>query len=145
MNIAVRAATDADEHSVIALWNACGLVVSHNDPSADFRFARAKENSDVLLGIDGNGHVVATIMVGHDGHRGWLYYVAVDPKQRKQGLGRQMVQAALTWLQERGVPKAQLMIRETNTEVAAFYERIGFEAIPRTVMEKWLPKPEPRN
>ena len=141
MTLSIRPATEADEDSVITLWRDCGLVVSHNDPHADFRFARGKDNSDILVGAGAEGHVAAAIMVGHDGHRGWLYYVAVDPARRKRGLGRLIVQAALDWLEAKGLPKAQLMIRDTNTEVAAFYERIGFRPIPRIVMEKWLPKP----
>jgi len=141
VTLSIRPATEEDEESVITLWRDCGLVVSHNDPHADFRFARGKDNSDILVSAGAEGHVAAAIMVGHDGHRGWLYYVAVDPARRKQGLGRSIMQAALGWLEARGVPKAQLMIRDTNTEVAAFYERIGFRPVPRTVMEKWLPKP----
>jgi ribosomal protein S18 acetylase RimI-like enzyme len=130
---------EEDQSAVIALWRSCGLTVSHNDPAADFRLARGKENSDVLLGMEADA-VVASVMVGHDGHRGWLYYVAVDPAWRGKGLGRQMVLAAELWLSRRGLPKAQLMIREANTDVAAFYQRIGFETAPRIVMQKWLGK-----
>lgn len=77
-------------------------------------------------------------MVGHDGHRGWLYYLASDPGSRGRGFGRQMVQAAEEWLRQRGVVKAQLLVRETNTKVVSFYEHLGFEVAPRTVMSKWL-------
>jgi ribosomal protein S18 acetylase RimI-like enzyme len=135
----IRLATVDDESAVIVLWQTCGLVVSHNDPVADFRMARGKQNSDILLGVDGDA-IIASVMVGHDGHRGWLYYVAVAPEQRRTGFGRQMVRAAEAWLLQRGLPKVQLMIRETNTEVAAFYERVGFETAPRIVMQKWLEK-----
>ncbi len=69
---------------------------------------------------------------------GWIYYVAVDPDQRHKGLGRAAVKAGEEWLKDRNVAKLQLMIRETNIEVAAFYEGAGFKKIPRTVMEKWL-------
>jgi ribosomal protein S18 acetylase RimI-like enzyme len=138
MSLTIRGASKADEAAVIALWRICELVVSHNDPIADFRFARAKENSDVLIGLNSDEEIIGTAMVGHDGHRGWLYYVAVAPVHRSKGIGRAMAQAGEQWLAQRGVAKAQLMIRETNTEVAAFYERIGFKTIPRTVMEKWL-------
>jgi ribosomal protein S18 acetylase RimI-like enzyme len=77
-------------------------------------------------------------MVGHDGHRGWLYYVATAPQARGAGLGRTLVQAAEQWLQQRGVVKAQLLVREMNTKVVAFYEHLGFEITPRVVMGKWL-------
>jgi ribosomal protein S18 acetylase RimI-like enzyme len=138
MTLEVRAAIEADEATVVALWRACGLVASYNDPATDFRFAHAKENSDVLVGTDTSGRIISSIMVGHDGHRGWLYYVAVAPDCRAQGVGRSMVKAGEKWLSARGVKKAQLMVRETNTETVAFYERVGFETIPRTVMQKWL-------
>jgi ribosomal protein S18 acetylase RimI-like enzyme len=144
MTLVLRVASEADEEAVIALWRTCGLVVSHNDPATDFRFARAKENSEVLVGLAPDGKIIGSAMVGHDGHRGWLYYIAIAPGYRAQGLGRIMMQAAEKWLAERGVAKVHLMIRETNTEVAAFYRRLGFEAIPRTVMEKWL-RPKPSN
>lgn len=138
MTFEVKAAGPSDEADVIALWRACGLVVSHNDPVADYRFALGKSNSDILIGVLSNGKIVGSAMVGHDGHRGWLYYVAVAPEQRFKGFGRAMVEAGTEWLNARGVAKAQLMIRDSNTAVAAFYERIGFKTIPRTVMEKWL-------
>ena len=77
-------------------------------------------------------------MLGHDGHRGWLYYVASSPRTRGSGIGRQMIQAAEEWLRQRGVLKAQLMVRETNTKVVSFYEHLGFEVTPRVLMSKWL-------
>jgi ribosomal protein S18 acetylase RimI-like enzyme len=92
----------------------------------------------VLVGIDENGRVAGSVMVGHDGHRGWLYYVAADPDARGAGIGRKMASAAEDWLRERGVRKVQLMIRETNTGVAEFYERMGYKTEPRVVMSKWL-------
>lgn len=138
MTLTIRPATGADEAAVTDLWRICGLVVSHNDPATDFRVARAKENSDVLVGVAPEGKIIGSAMVGHDGHRGWLYYVAVSPDHRARGIGRSIVEAGETWLSERGVSKAQLLVRETNTEVVAFYERIGFETIPRVVMQKRL-------
>jgi ribosomal protein S18 acetylase RimI-like enzyme len=137
MSLAIRSATLEDEAVVVSLWRACGLVVPHNDPSADFRFAKAGPSSDVLVGED-SGAIVAGVMVGHDGHRGWLYYVAVNPTSRRRGLGREIAGAAEGWLRDRGVVKVQLMVRETNAEVAKFYEHLGFEKTPRLVMGKWL-------
>jgi ribosomal protein S18 acetylase RimI-like enzyme len=127
-----------DEAGAIALWRACGLVVSVNDPTADFRFAVEGASSDVLLGFDDAGRLKASVMVGHDGHRGWLYYVAASPDARGLGFGREIVQAGEDWLRARGVVKAQLLVRETNTMVVPFYERLGFETTPRVLMSKWL-------
>lgn len=136
--LTIGAAEAKDEAEAVALWRACGLVVAYNDPGADFRFAVAGACSDVLLGRDAGGRVVGSVMVGHDGHRGWLYYVAADPDLRGRGVGRRMVRAAEAWLRARGVPKVQLMVRPTNTQAAAFYERLGFEETPRTIMARWL-------
>lgn len=138
MPLTIRQATADDEPAVVALWRACDLVASYNDPAADFAFAKAGACSDVLVGEDEAGRLKASVMVGHDGHRGWLYYVAASPDSRGVGFGRQMVSAAEAWLRARGVVKVQLLVRETNTKVVAFYERLGFETAPRVIMGKWL-------
>ncbi len=133
----LRCATQADENAIVSLWRICGLTVPYNDPAQDFRFALGKPNSDILI-AERDGVVNGTVMVGHDGHRGWLYYLAVAPDDRKQGLGRALVREAENWLRARSVPKVQLMVRETNAEVAAFYDRVGYEPMPRIAMQKWL-------
>jgi ribosomal protein S18 acetylase RimI-like enzyme len=138
MLLTIRSAAAEDEQAVIALWRVCDLVASYNDPAVDFAFARAGACSDVLVGEDDSGRIKGSVMVGHDGHRGWLYYVASDPDSRGAGIGRQMVTAAEDWLRERGVAKAQLLVRETNTKVVSFYQHLGFEVAPRTIMGKWL-------
>jgi ribosomal protein S18 acetylase RimI-like enzyme len=134
----IRAATSEDEAAVVDLWRVCGLVTSYNDPAADFAFARAGACSDVLVGVDDDGVIRASAMVGHDGHRGWFYYVASDPNSRGTGFGRQIVDAGESWLRQRGIAKVQLMVRETNTKVVAFYEHLRFEVTPRVVLAKWL-------
>lgn len=138
MPLKIRNAKPEDEEAVVALWHACGLVASYNDPAADFCFALNGACSDILVGEDKTSRIVGSVMVGHDGHRGWLYYVASDPGSRGSGVGRQMVQAAEDWLRARGVVKVQLLVRETNTKVVSFYEHLGFETAPRVVMSKWL-------
>lgn len=138
MPMTIRDAVPEDEAAIVALWHACDLVASYNDPAADFRFALSGACSGVMVGEDGGSRVIGSVMVGHDGHRGWVYYVASAPEDRGQGIGRQMVQAAEEWLRTRKVAKVQLLVRETNTKVVSFYERLGFEVSPRTVMAKWL-------
>lgn len=128
---------DADVSAVVALWQACGLTRPWNDPAADIALARASPNAAVLLGRDGE-HIVATVMVGHDGHRGWVYYVAVDPERRVQGLGRAIMNAAEDWLRRAGIQKLQLMVRPENTNVQAFYRSIGYGEQPRIIYAKWL-------
>ena len=141
MMLTARPATPNDEEAVIALWQACGLVAAFNDPGVDFRFARAGACSDVLVALNGDDRIVGSVMVGHDGHRGWLYYVAAAPDARGGGIGRRMVRAAEDWLRRHGVAKAQLMVRDTNPKAVSFYEHLGFETAPRTVMAKWLTGP----
>jgi ribosomal protein S18 acetylase RimI-like enzyme len=135
----IRSALAEDEEAVIGLWKACGLVVPHNDPSADFRLAHGKANSDILVYVEG-GAFVGAVMVGHDGHRGWVYYVAAHPDYRRRGVGRRLMKQAEDWLREQGVRKIMLMVRDTNRSVVDFYEHIGYSIKPNVVMEKWLDK-----
>lgn len=79
-----------------------------------------------MLGIRAEGTLVASVMVGHDGHRGWLYYVAVTASKRRRGLATKLIDASTTWLRERGIPKMQLMVRSDNTDVLHFYDYLGF-------------------
>ena len=135
----IRSYQAADRAQLIQLWHDCKLVVAGaNDPEFDIDFCLQSADSDILVGVEGS-RVISSVLVGHEGHRGWMYYVAVDPKAQRTGLGRAMVEAAEAWLKARGAPKAQLMIRDTNTQVEAFYARLGYKTIPRIVMQKVLP------
>ena len=128
---------DADVADVIALWQACGLTRPWNDPAADIALARRGPNSTVLIGRDGST-IVATAMVGHDGHRGWVYYVAVDPDRRGQGHGRAIMKAVEDWLRAADIPKLQLLVRRDNAKAGAFYQSIGYEEAETIVFAKWL-------
>ena len=99
--LAIALIADADIASVAALWQRCDLTRPWNDPSGDIAFARRGPNSAVLVGRHADA-IVATVMVGHDGHRGWFYYLAVDPALQGRGFGRTMTQAAEAWLVGRG-------------------------------------------
>jgi ribosomal protein S18 acetylase RimI-like enzyme len=128
---------DADRDGAIALWEACGLTRPWNPPVADFDRA-VTGGTSAVLGIVANDEVVATAMVGHDGHRGWVYYLAVDPERRGSGLGRTLMTAAEQWLRTAGVPKVQLMVRTSNEAVQAFYARLGYEDQETVVLGRWL-------
>lgn len=138
MTLAIRPYFGADRDAVVALWNACGLVVPWNDPDADIALCLSKPASAALLVGEAEGRVVASVMVGQEGHRGWIYYLAADPAMRGRGFGRAMVEAAESWLMAQGMPKVQLLVRETNTAVQGFYERLGYTRSPVTMMQKWL-------
>jgi ribosomal protein S18 acetylase RimI-like enzyme len=116
----------AEKATVIALWEKCGLTRPWNDPVKDIDFAIASETSTVLVGKVGK-KIVASAMVGHDGHRGALYYVAVDPAHRKQKIGAALMQAAEDWLKSHGVWKINIMIREDNLDAIGFYKALGYE------------------
>jgi ribosomal protein S18 acetylase RimI-like enzyme len=133
---------DADLAVVVALWQACGLTRPWNDPQADIGMAQRGPNSAVLVGREGDA-VVATVMIGHDGHRGWVYYVAVDPGHRGKGHGRAIMNAAENWLREAGIAKLQLMVRRENVKAGAFYQSIGYAESQTTVFAKWLDGREP--
>jgi len=133
---------DADVAAVVALWQACELTRPWNDPAADLALARRGPNSAVLVGRDGDG-LVASVLVGHDGHRGWVYYVAIDPEHRGKGHGREIMNAAEEWLRQRGIEKLMLMVRSDNTKVQAFYESIGYDEQERIIYAKWLDGREP--
>ena len=133
---------DADIAAVIALWRRCGLTRPWNDPAADIALARKGPNAAVLAGHNGSD-IVASVLVGHDGHRGWVYYVAVDPDHRHNGYGRIIMDAAENWLRERGIEKMQLMVRPDNTQVKAFYQSLDYFEQERIVYAKWLGGREP--
>jgi ribosomal protein S18 acetylase RimI-like enzyme len=136
-DLAIGPMTDGDLAAVIALWQRCDLTRPWNDPAADIALARRGPSSDVLVGRR-RGTVIASVLVGHDGHRGWFYYVAVDPDARNAGIGRAIMVAAESWLTERGIAKAQLMVRPGNDSVRAFYEALGYGEQPRVLFAKWL-------
>jgi ribosomal protein S18 acetylase RimI-like enzyme len=140
--LAISDIGDADIATVIALWQACGLTRPWNDPAADIALARRESNSTILIGRDGDA-IVATVMVGYDGHRGWVYYVATDPDRRAKGYGRAIMNAAEDWLRAAGVPKLQLLVRPENSGVAAFYQSIGFGEQKILFFTKWLDGREP--
>jgi ribosomal protein S18 acetylase RimI-like enzyme len=118
-------ASPEDRDAVVALWVACGLTRPWNDPVADFDFALGGSASTVLVLREG-GQMVGAAMVGHDGHRGGLYYLAVDPAHRGSGLGRTLMAAVEDWLRTRGVPKLNLLVRKENAAVLSFYETLGY-------------------
>ena len=140
--LAIADIADADVATVITLWQACGLTRPWNDPAADIALARRRPNSTILIGREDDA-IVATAMVGHDGHRGWVYYVATDPDRRAKGFGHAIMNAAEDWLRAAGIPKLQLLVRPENAGVAAFYQSIGYGQQKILFFTKWLDGREP--
>jgi ribosomal protein S18 acetylase RimI-like enzyme len=123
--------------AAVALWEAAGLTRPWNDARADFARAVRGPSSAVLGAFDG-GELVGTAMVGHDGHRGWVYYLAVARSADGQGRGRAIMAACESWLRERDVPKLNLMVRRDNAEPQAFYDALGYAVDDVSVRSKRL-------
>ena len=115
-----------DRETVVALWQSAGLIRPWNDPAADFDLALSNQASTILLARD-DAALVGSVMVGFDGHRGWVYYLATDPDRRGLGIGRSLMAAAEVWLKAHGCPKIQLMVRGDNLAARDFYAAIGYE------------------
>jgi ribosomal protein S18 acetylase RimI-like enzyme len=123
MKIRVYEAKDKEE--VISLWHECGLVVPQNNPAKDID-RKLKIDSDLfLVGVKENG-IVASVMGGYEGHRGWINYLAVKPSEQRKGYGRFMMQAVETLIKQKGCPKINLQVRTANEAVVAFYAAIGY-------------------
>jgi ribosomal protein S18 acetylase RimI-like enzyme len=121
----IRPFLDSDEAAVIALWEACGLTRSWNDPRKDVARKRSVQREWFLVGTQ-DGAVIASIMIGYDGHRGWINYLAVAPDQRLHGHARALMREAERLLAAAGCPKVNLQIRTANAAVIEFYKRIGY-------------------
>jgi ribosomal protein S18 acetylase RimI-like enzyme len=132
----------ADEEAVIALWDRCGLLRPWNDPRKDIRRKMAVRPDLFLIG-ELDGAIVATAMVGYDGHRGWIYYLAAEPQRQRQGLGRAIMAEAERLLRAAGCPKINLQVRSSNLGVIEFYRCLGFVMDEVVSMGKRLESDEP--
>jgi ribosomal protein S18 acetylase RimI-like enzyme len=139
--------------AVVELWHRAGLTRPWNSPERDFDRAVDGATSAVLGALKDSareqvdeptqrGAVVATAMVGDDGHRGWIYYVAVDPDRLRGGLGATMMREAEQWLTRRGVRKIELMVRTDNDAARHFYAALGYERQDVVVLARWLDAPD---
>jgi len=121
----IRAYEEKDKNDVISLWDECGLVVPQNNPAKDIE-RKLKVDPDLLLvGIKEN-RVVATVMGGYEGHRGWINYLAVKPSEQRKGYGQAIMLAVENLIKQKGCPKINLQVRNTNDAVIAFYAAIGY-------------------
>ena len=121
----IRSFRQEDEAQLIKLWERCELVVAWNDPSKDIHRKVQLDPEGLLLGLHDNS-LIASVMAGYEGHRGWINYLAVDPEFRRKGLGKTMMKAAETYMEQFECPKINLQIRAKNHQVIEFYKSIGF-------------------
>lgn len=135
MSFTVRPIEDADIDSVIRLWTEAGVTRPWNDPRRDIELCRKGSHSTILVGLNA-GAIVTTVQVGEDGHRGWVYYVAVQPELQGSGMGRRIMQAAEDWLRARGIWKLNLLVRADNLKVIEFYQRLGYRDTSVVCLQK---------
>ncbi len=121
----IRPYRAADESAVVKLWTECGLVRSWNDPRKDIQRKLSVQPELFLVGML-DGALVATVMAGFEGHRGWVNYLAVAEKCRGRGFGRSLMQRAEQGLKAMGCPKLNIQVRSSNAEVLKFYGRLGY-------------------
>ena len=136
MNL-IKTATLDDVKSIIEIWEEARLTRPWNNPNDDIKNALSTQTSTILL-LYTDKQVIGTVMVGYDGHRGWIYYLAVKEKFQKKGYGKYLVEEAEQWLKSRNVPKINLMIRTGNEAVEQFYQSCKYKESEVIVMEKWL-------
>ena len=136
--IAIRPFDTADEDDVVRLWDTVfPAAPAHNNPYNDIRMKLGVQPELFFLAVDGD-HLVASAMAGFDGHRGWVYYVAVHPDYRRRGIGTALMKKVETALIELGCPKLNLQIRADNHQIQAFYESLGYAVEERISMGKKL-------
>eukprot|EP01136_Pigoraptor_vietnamica_P023828 Opistho-1_new@76293 len=122
----IREYEQRDQAAVIDLWKECQLVVPWNDPVQDIQRKLAVDPDLFLVG-EYSGSIVATVMGGYEGHRGWINYLAVSPAWQRRGFGRIIMQHVENLIREKGCPKINLQVRESNQAVVSFYESLEYQ------------------
>jgi len=122
----IRAYKDQDKGEVIDLWKQCGLVAPQNNPEKDIA-RKLKVDPDLFLVGYTDVGIVATVMGGYEGHRGWINYLAVQPAEQRKGYGQQLMRSVESLIENKGCPKINLQVRDTNTEIIAFYKALGYK------------------
>ncbi len=138
----IRTFKTSDSDAVISLWQRCSLITPQNNPWADIQ-RKVEDSPELFLVGELEGTIIATVMAGYEGHRGWINYLAVAPEHQKHGHGRRIMEEAEALLRQRGCPKINLQVRATNTQVIAFYESMGFSCDAAISMGKRLVQDPP--
>lgn len=119
----IRSFQPSDENAVVALWRRCDLTPAWNDPAKDIR-RKVAVRPDLFLVGELDGKIVACVMAGYEGHRGWLNYLAVSPEHRRHGHARAIVEEAERLLRQAGCPKVNLQVRTVNPDAIEFYRKL---------------------
>ena len=133
----IRQFVTSDQNDLVELWSVCGLLRPWNDPLEDIRLCVTTPSSELVV-AEFEDQLIGSAMLGHDGHRGWVYYLAVHPNWQRNGIGRSLMSYAEQWMGQRRLPKIQAMIRADNLPVRGFYRRLGYQDNDVQVVEKFL-------
>lgn len=133
----IRPYTKEDQDALLQLWRECRLLLPQNDPRRDIE-RKLKVNPEWFVVGTKNTETIASCMIGYDGHRGWINYLAVSPDHQRQGYARQLMGFAEKRLLAAGCPKINLQIRSSNQSAREFYEKLGYSTDPVISMGKRL-------
>jgi ribosomal protein S18 acetylase RimI-like enzyme len=143
-NFIIRTFRPDDESDVINLWRQSGLIVPWNNPETDIQRKLSTSHDLFYVGVL-DGELIASCMAGYDGHRGWIYFLAVKSAHQRQGFASRMIDHAESELIKLVCPKVELMVRKSNNNIISFYQSVGYDTDPVTVLSKRLIKDEPHD
>ena len=121
----LRSYRPGDHEALVSRWSICELTRPWNNPHRDIDRKLARDGDNLLL-LEEGGQLIASVMVGYEGHRGWVNYLAVHPDHRRQGLGRLLMDVAERRLRDLGCAKVNLQVRASNETATEFYRQIGY-------------------
>ncbi|MEB3754603.1 GNAT family acetyltransferase [Acinetobacter sp. MD2(2019)] len=133
----IRPFQETDIEDLIGLWEACGLSRPWNNPEVDI-FRKAQQNDHLFLIAVKDEKLIASVMGGYDGHRGWMHYLAVHPQQQRLGVATALIQQIEKRLIAMGCPKVQLLVRQENLSILNFYDQLGYEEVDAVCVGKRL-------
>lgn len=140
--LTIRTYQKSDGKQIINLWSECDLTVPWNNPKRDIE-RKMNDSPSLFLVGEVEGRIVCSCMAGYDGHRGWIYYLAVNRDYRREGIASRIVREAENRLLEIGCPKIDLMVRRSNKDAVSFYNKMGYGDDPVIVLSKRLYEDEP--
>ncbi|MDY6932220.1 MAG: GNAT family acetyltransferase, partial [Halobacteriota archaeon] len=135
--LTIRTYQKSDGKQIINLWSECDLTVPWNNPKRDIE-RKMNDSPSLFLVGEVEGRIVCSCMAGYDGHRGWIYYLAVNRDYRREGIASRIVREAENRLLEIGCPKIDLMVRRSNKDAVSFYNKMGYGDDPVIVLSKRL-------
>jgi ribosomal protein S18 acetylase RimI-like enzyme len=125
VDLVLRSYRPGDREALVALWSICELTRPWNNPHRDIDRKLARDGDNLLV-LEEDNQLIGSVMVGYEGHRGWVNYLAVHPDHQRQGLGRLLMDEAERRLRDLGCAKVNLQVRASNETAREFYRQIGY-------------------